>query len=179
MLPTITRSGGVQTTPAADSNGTFECVWSNPYVLSIPTDWVSGIFLARLTGSSTGLQSYIIFLVRDDSRSSTFLYQSCATTYEAYNNWPGPNAGGKSLYSFNSVNSAPAVKVSFNRPYNLYTSTSAYFNQVGAGFFLSSHRTMFTSHRDERIRCHLLHQYRCSRKRCAPTAAPQLPGCWA
>jgi hypothetical protein len=58
MVATITRSGFVQATPLADSFGRFECNWTNPYVLTIPTTWVSGVYLAKLT-ASTGLQSYI------------------------------------------------------------------------------------------------------------------------
>jgi hypothetical protein len=58
MVATITRSGFVQVTPAADSFGRFECNWISPYVLTIPTSWVSGVYLVKLT-ASTGLQSYI------------------------------------------------------------------------------------------------------------------------
>jgi len=70
-----------------------ECNWLGGYTLTVsntadPTDWVSGIYLAKLTGSS-GNQSYIIFVVRDDSRPSRLLtiYQSTETTFQAYNAW--------------------------------------------------------------------------------------------
>jgi hypothetical protein len=86
--------------------------WSNPYVLSIPnnasdpTDWASGVYLAKLTGAS-GLEAYVVFVVRDDGRSSDLLFQTSVTTYQAYNDW-----GGSSLYT-----NPRAFKVSFNRPY--------------------------------------------------------------
>src|SRR5215475_13298754 len=134
MVATITLSGFVQVTPAADSFGRFECNWTNPYVLTIPTNWVSGIYLVKLT-ASTGQQAYIQFVVREDSRASAILFQRSVSTDEAYNNWPGPAAGGKSLYTFNSSNSVAAVKVSYNRPYYIDTN-SKNFTQVGAGFFL-------------------------------------------
>lgn len=56
---------------------------------------------------NSGKETYIIFVVRDDSRSSDLLFQTIVTTYEAYNVW-----GGKSLYD-----GPPATKVSFDRPY--------------------------------------------------------------
>lgn len=117
MLPSIQRTGIKQVLPTPDpTTGMVECNWANPYVLNIPldtadsTDWASGIYLVNLTGSS-GLQAELIFVVRDDQRTSTYLFQSSVNTFEAYNNW-----GGKSLYAFNSTG-PQAVKVSFNRPY--------------------------------------------------------------
>jgi uncharacterized repeat protein (TIGR01451 family) len=133
MVPTISRPGFPQTMPVADSFGRFECNWTSSYVLAIPADWISGIYLVKLT-AATGPQSYIQFVVRQDSRASGFLFQHSVSTDEAYNNWPGPAAGGKSLYTFNSGGVA-AVKVSFDRPYYIDTD-SHYFSHVGAGFLL-------------------------------------------
>ena len=95
--------------------GLIECNWINPYTLQIPnntsdpTDWCSGVYVAKLAGAG-GFQSYIVFVVRDDKRSSDLLFQSSVNTYQAYNNW-----GGRSLYAYNS--DFQARKVSFNRPY--------------------------------------------------------------
>src|SRR6266849_1809845 len=81
--------------------GLVECRWSKSYSLTVPdkaidpTDWTSGIYLAKLTADPSGKQSYIIFVVRDDDRPSQYLFQSSITTYQAYNNW-----GGKSLYDY-------------------------------------------------------------------------------
>ncbi|MGB8338091.1 MAG: N,N-dimethylformamidase beta subunit family domain-containing protein, partial [Burkholderiales bacterium] len=94
-----------------------ECNWNVSYTLPVPnnvadpTDWASGYYLARLTGSS-GKQANIRFVVRDDNRTADLMMQASVTTQQAYNNW-----GGKSLYDFNSTNSQPATKVSFNRPF--------------------------------------------------------------
>jgi hypothetical protein len=108
-----------QTPPQADpATGLIECRWTNPYALPVPEDWVSGVYLAKLTARPSGRQNYIIFIVRDDDRRADLLFQSSATTMQAYNNW-----GGKSLYGFNSTGNA-ADKVSFNRPYS--TRTGAY-----------------------------------------------------
>lgn len=126
--------------------GFLECNWTSSHVLTIPnnpsdpTDWASGIYLAKLTGSS-GKQSYIIFVVRDDGRASDFLYQSPVTTYQAYNNW-----GGRSLYdpplskgtTVTATNSPRAAKVSFNRPYapNVFKPEAA--TGAGAGELLTN-----------------------------------------
>lgn len=113
-------TGMIQPTcPMDATTGMVECNWTRSYTLTIPdnlsdpTDWASGVYLVKLTGSG-GKQNYINFVVRDDKHISDFLFQTSVTTYQAYNNW-----GGKSLYAANSTNSKPAQKVSFNRPYRL------------------------------------------------------------
>ncbi|WP_447986144.1 N,N-dimethylformamidase beta subunit family domain-containing protein [Nitrospira sp. Nam74] len=132
----IERPGTVQAIPEPDpETGLIECRWTDPYELttanpSDPRDWLSGIYLAKLTTVS-GKQSYIIFVVREDERPSDYLYQSSVTTFQAYNNW-----GGKSLYQFNSVGRA-ARKVSFNRPYAPSENPVAAFGG-GAGEFLTN-----------------------------------------
>jgi hypothetical protein len=114
----ITRSGIRQVIPTPGSAGLIECDWIDPYVLTVPnnvsdpTDWASGIYLVKLTGTPSGKQSYIIFVVRDDARASDLLFQSSVTTFQAYNGW-----GGKSLYFANSPSGGARV-VSFNRPYD-------------------------------------------------------------
>jgi hypothetical protein len=119
MMPTITSPGTQQPDCPMDSFGTAECNWINPYVLNIPstpdpTDWMSGIYLAKLT-ASTGPQQYIIFAVRDDGRFTDLIMAQTVNTYAAYNPW-----GGKSLYGTIarlSDEDHEAMKVSFNRPY--------------------------------------------------------------
>ena len=136
VIGPIARSGTVQAIPDPDpETGLIECRWTDPYVLRTanpldPSDWLSGIYLAKLTTNS-GKQGYIIFVVREDERPSDFLYQSSVTTFQAYNNW-----GGKSLYQFNSVGRA-ARKVSFNRPYAPSENPLAAFGG-GAGEFLTN-----------------------------------------
>jgi len=133
----ITRSRTVQPAcPITDAaTRLVECNWTNPYVLSIPnntsdpTDWASGVYLAKLTGGSTGKQSYIIFVVRDDARQSDIMFQTSVTTYAAYNNW-----GGYDFYDTDSIGLTPASKVSFDRPYK---NSQRHMNGKGAGDFLS------------------------------------------
>jgi hypothetical protein len=129
MTAAVTLPGVQQVVPPPDpTTGMVDCNWSNPYTIttsdpSDPSKWLSGVYLVKLTGTSSGLQSYIIFVVREDSRRSDILVQEPVTTSQAYNAY-----GGASLYSFNSNNSTHAVNVSFNRPYD---------DGWGTGLFLS------------------------------------------
>jgi hypothetical protein len=111
----IARTGIRQPTPVPDPvTGLVKCRWREPYrLVTADADgrWPSGVYLARLTASSSGRQAYVVFVVRDDDRRFGLVFQSSVTTFAAYNNW-----GGRSLYAFNSRGS-PARAVSFDRPY--------------------------------------------------------------
>jgi hypothetical protein len=138
VMPAILLPGIVQPPPIIDqATGLIECDWGDPYTLKIPanpndpTSWMSGFYLAKLTGQRSGKQSYILFVVRDDSRPSDILFQSSVTTYQAYNNW-----GGMSLYRWNS-RGKQAAKVSFNRPYAASPYKGA-AQGVGAGEFITN-----------------------------------------
>lgn len=122
MTEAVERTGIVQEVPAPDAVGMIRCNWREPYAVTIPNDWLSGVYLAKLTGNPSGNQSYIMFIVRDNRRAD-LVFQSTVTTYQAYNNW-----GGKSLYAFNS-NGTPARKVSFDRPYASAFGTGGYLFQ--------------------------------------------------
>ncbi|MCC2640750.1 MAG: uncharacterized protein K0S45_1163 [Nitrospira sp.] len=133
----VIRPGVTQPMPAMDPRtGLIECAWQDPYVVTAGSqsgqeDWVSGLYLAKLTAEAGGAQAYIIFVVRDDARPSDFLFQSSVTTYQAYNNW-----GGKSLYDFNSTGGR-ALTVSFNRPYARSSNPAAAYGN-GAGDFVTN-----------------------------------------
>jgi hypothetical protein len=123
MLPTIVNAGHPQPIPSPDpETGLVECRWTDPYILQTTNAtadaWPSGIYLARLTALTTGSQSYIVFVVRDDARPSDILLQASVTTWQAYNDW-----GGRSFYT------APrAFKLSFNRPYAKGQGTGDFLN---------------------------------------------------
>ena len=143
MLHVPNLQGVVQPSCPMDSTtGLSACSWASSYQLTIPTTWVSGVYLVKLTNAA-GYQNYIIFVVRDDARNSALLYQVAFTTYAAYDNFPndvppGSTTGlpltGKSLYDFNSsstltsLGTQRAVKVSFDRPFA---------DDGGAGAFLN------------------------------------------
>lgn len=101
----VDRPGTVQPTcPRDPVTSLISCNWRDPYELRIPDDWVSGIYLVKLTASVSRRENYMVFVVRD-TRSADFLFLSAVNTFQAYNRW-----GGESLYS-------AARKVSFDRPY--------------------------------------------------------------
>ncbi len=127
MQAPVTLSGVVQPMPPAPvyqpaGTGLVECNWTPSYSLNIPADWVSGVYLVKLSLSVPAKESYILFVVRDDARNSPFLHQLSVATYQAYNEW-----GGSSLYTWNA-GTKTGYKVSFNRPY---------WRNFGAGDFVN------------------------------------------
>ncbi|MBM3846870.1 MAG: hypothetical protein FJ405_11380 [Verrucomicrobia bacterium] len=98
-----------QRVPVPDPlTGMIDCDWSESWRLRVPESSVSGVYIAKLTTLPSGLESSVIFVVREDLRSSDFLFQCSVTTWQAYNPW-----GGRSLYNY----PRNASVVSFNRPY--------------------------------------------------------------
>jgi len=117
--------GRAQAIPAPDPvTGMIAATsWTKTTTVTIPSGWVTGVYLAKLTGSS-GHQSFIYFVVRNDGGFEKYVFQTSVTTYQAYNLY-----GGVSLYS-NSTNKsvypyAAATKVSFDRPFNPQDSNGA------------------------------------------------------
>lgn len=131
-------TGKTQPSPSIDpSTGMVSAAnWKNDgaeYTLVVPTNWASGVYLAKLINAN-GYDNYITFVVRDDNRSADFLYQHASTTSQAYNNFPDDGVMGKSLYRYNSsgpntiAGDRRAVKVSFDRPYAANGGTGLLFD---------------------------------------------------
>lgn len=140
-MPGASWSGVVgvdQPMPADESN---DCHNWTPAALAgttggaftIPLDWVSGAYVARLTEGNTGKQSYIFFVVRDDASTAPYIMQCSFTTYHAYNGW-----GGRSYYGYTSHNNATTL-VSFNRPFMTSHSPRARHGN-GAGQFFTTEK---------------------------------------
>ena len=94
------------------------------------SDWTTGLYVANLTAPSSGKQSQIWFVVRDDSSFSDVAFQSSFTTFQAYNNYG--NGEQHSLYGFNSTNGVAAYKVSFDRPFAQVSITPSEYNKMTA-----------------------------------------------
>lgn len=100
--------------------GLISCAnWTETYGLDIPTEWLSGVYIAKLVRQDSGDENYIMFIVRDDERDSDILFQSSTTTFQAYNGYKG-----RSVYPAGERNACPtiteetrATAVSSNRPY--------------------------------------------------------------
>jgi hypothetical protein len=130
--------GTAEPTPQDGVRNLIECNWKVGFSLEIPNDWLSGVYLGKLSTlpSATGQyldlemasESYVIFIVRDD-RKADFLFQTSDMTWLSYNRWPQ----WRSLYDlgnapWGSSNSTVGYDVGFDRPYALY------WNGYPAGF---------------------------------------------
>jgi hypothetical protein len=97
-----------------ERTGLVEAGWRPSYLLTVPSDWTTGVYLAKFI-DARGKQTYVPFDVRGNAQSF-YVAVTSDTTYAAYNDW-----GGYSLYkAYNKVHGlARGVKVSFDRPYNI------------------------------------------------------------
>ena len=132
-------AGGTLVTTSAQINGItqdaciitdlmtnlVECNWSTSYTLQVGADWTSGLYIGKLIDQSSGKQSQVWFVVRNDSSKSDVLFQSSFNTFNAYN-----NTGGYSLYPFNSIGGQRALKVSYDRPFSETTTQTDEFNNL-------------------------------------------------
>ena len=101
------------------TTGLLDCSnWSVSATITTTSSWTSGVYMVHLVRLDTGTDNQVMFVVRDDARSSSLVYGVAFATYQSYNNY-----GGKSLYTFNSTGNttvsgtARAVKVSYDRPF--------------------------------------------------------------
>src|SRR6185437_3428264 len=69
-----------------------EANWKESFLLHVGEDWVSGVYLIKLS-VGTNAESYIPLVVRNDSSNAAVLVDIPVNTYQAYNVW-----GGYSLY---------------------------------------------------------------------------------
>ena len=128
-------SGAPQPDPPVGQVRVRECNWETALKLEIPADWPSGVYLAKLTQQREKLQSYAVFIVRDN-RPCDFLFQCSDTTWAAYNRWPDL----WSLYDDGTPPhnwyTGPGVAVSFDRPYGRYRQIFDAPLSQGSGEFL-------------------------------------------
>jgi len=92
------------------ADGLVEETWPASAVLHIGPDWRSGVYLAKLTGSSGG-QSYVPFIVRETSPQPLTVVVP-TLTWQAYNDF-----GGSDLYGWVDGPRERAFAVSFDRPF--------------------------------------------------------------
>jgi hypothetical protein len=114
-IDSVTPSAALpQSQPACESDtstGLVDCGnWAESASWAVPSDAVSGVYIALLKRTDTGGASQIVFVVRDDASRSQVLLQTSDETWEAYNRY-----GGNSLYY--GAPAGRAYKVSYNRPF--------------------------------------------------------------
>ena len=122
-----------QTVPPIAENRLRECEWNLATTLKVPEDWISGVYLGKLSCTDHRYESYIIFIVRDD-RKADVMFQTSDTTWQAYNKWPD---------TFSLYDSDPPLQplsgrtwVSFDRPYGKYPQVVDQPLSQGSGEFL-------------------------------------------
>ena len=125
--------GAPQPDPPVGPERLRECAWEPAVSFEVPGDWPSGVYLGKLTAAREGLQSYVVFVVRDD-RECDVLVQASDHTWAAYNRWPDEwslyDDGEKVWYW------GPGVRVSWNRPYAKYCQLVDAPLSLGSGEFL-------------------------------------------
>lgn len=116
-----------------------ECNWQSSYTLTIPNDWTTGVYLAKLAGSipangndpEQNYEIYVIFVVRDDNSKSDLLFQCCVNTHQACNYWGGKDRSICIYGDYNQTGDAifedRGYAVSFNRPYITGYGTGEFF----------------------------------------------------
>ena len=112
--------GKTQPDPPVGENYVRECQWEPSVEFEIPKDWLSGVYLGKLTAEKENIQSYVIFIVRDD-RQCGFLFQCSDLTWSAYNRWPADYSIYTPHEKSYSTTGVPSGTVSFDRPYGLFT----------------------------------------------------------
>jgi hypothetical protein len=109
-------SGTPQPDPTPGPERLIQCAWEPSHEFTIPADWLSGVYLGKLTRVDDGTENYIIFVLRDE-READIIVQTSDFTWQAFNGWPD----WYSLYS-NGVDLVlhywTDVAVSFDRPYS-------------------------------------------------------------
>lgn len=138
MRRTGPLEGATGETPRDGERNLIECDWKVGLSVEIPSDWLSGVYLGKLStiASPTGQyldleitsESYIIFVVRDD-RKADLLFQASDMTWLSYNRWPR----WRSMYDLGDApwgasDERVGYDVSFDRPYGLF------WNGYPAGF---------------------------------------------
>ncbi|RIK80000.1 MAG: hypothetical protein DCC67_09910 [Planctomycetota bacterium] len=131
--------GKTQPDPSPGEKNLHECRWAPAISLTIPDDWLSGVYLGRITTlpdrhDEPYWQSYVVFIVRDD-RPADILFQCSDNTWQAYNRWPD----NYSVYTHPKGTQGPWADVSFDRPYGREAQYDAIVNDpltIGAGEFL-------------------------------------------
>lgn len=128
-----------QPMPEPNERTRRECLWEPTATLAIPEDWVSGVYLGRITTvpgaeDEAYWQSHVVFIVRDD-RPADILFQCSDNTWQAYNRWPRDD----SLYTHPKGVQGPWAEVTFDRPYGREAQYRGVVDDprtVGSGEFL-------------------------------------------
>jgi hypothetical protein len=84
--------------------------WGVSASWTVPSDAVSGVYVARLQRPGAEDGSHIVFVVRNDASTSRVVFQTSDTTWQAYNLY-----GGSDFYEGGAH--GRAYELSYNRPF--------------------------------------------------------------
>lgn len=109
--------GSAQPTPGDGHRNLREAAWKPAHGFVVPDDWLSGVYLGKLTENNGGYQAYVIFVIRD-KRKADLMFQVSDMTWQAYNRWPE----WRSLYDYRDHiwTTRGGDIISFDRPYTFY-----------------------------------------------------------
>jgi plastocyanin len=121
VLPTATLPQSQPACQTTSSTGLVDCGnWGVSASWTVPSNVVSGVYIAHLVRNDTGGSSQIPFVVRNDASTSNVLLSTSDATWQAYNAY-----GGNSLYGCtvacppgNPGGYKGAFAVSYNRPFD-------------------------------------------------------------
>jgi hypothetical protein len=121
LAPTATLPQSQPACLTDSTTGLVDCGnWAVSASWTVPSNAVSGVYLAHLVRDDTGGSSLVPFVVRNDASTSDLVVQTSDETWQAYNTY-----GGNSLYSCtvacppgNPGGYKGAFKVSYNRPFH-------------------------------------------------------------
>lgn len=130
QIATVTPSAKLpQTQPNCITDVTTELTdcgnWGVSASWAVPSDAVSGVYIAHLYRPDNEHDSNITFVVRNDDSHSDVVFQTSDPTWEAYNDY-----GGSDFYQ--GAANGRAYKVSYNRPIMTRNTTG------GQDFFMSN-----------------------------------------
>ena len=113
FTPTASLAQGQPACATDSTSRLYDCgTWRVSASWTVPSNATSGLYLAWLVRDDTGGDSYIPFVVRNDSSTSAILFQTSDESWQAYNGY-----GGHSLYGPSGFDLTDrAYKVSYNRP---------------------------------------------------------------
>ena len=120
LMKSYKMQGSPQPTPTDGENNLIECQWDETISLEIPEDWVSGVYLGKLSTPNVTDEAYLVFIVRDD-RKADLMFQCSDMTWLSYNRWPK----WRSLYDkdgnpWGAGGRRIGYDVSFDKPYAIY-----------------------------------------------------------
>lgn len=128
-------AGEPQAVPMMTVERLRTCNWDATTSFTVPDDWTSGVYLAKLSRcDKPGYQSYGIFVVKPHEPTD-LLVQVSDLTWQAYNKWPAND----SIYDDGSGSvwySGPNVRVSLDRPFAKYCQILDASLSAGSGEFL-------------------------------------------